>query len=702
MEASRFRAITTPQSVAVFGSTSPGSIGSRVARNARTSRFDRDVWVVNPSPQGKSDTSDLEVVASLSDLPQVPDLAIVAAPASAVPGIIRDLGEAGCVACIVITAASGSDRGSSAEFDREVKFAADSYGVTLLGPNSVGLLNGNVEFAATFASGFSGWLPSNGKQQGTFSILSQSGGLVTYALSQFREDHLNFSKLVSTGNEASTGITEWLEALIDDADTRSVGLFIESVSDGARFRDALARFKEANKEIVLWKVGTSEAGRAAAESHSGRMAGSSAPYDALIDEFDLVAANSYEEFFAAANVFSRATGFPARRRRAGVVTSSGGTGIITADQLTSKNWVLPVVEPAVVSLDSGEEVQLHNPMDLGSSFTQGDMLVNTIRRMDALGQFDCIFVTTGAGGDWAQGVVDGIIRAQTTVRVPLIVSWVAAGPEVLGALRAQGILAFADPSIAVNSVARADKPSLAPKDQGSGVQRGDIDNRAMEPTVTSTMEVLAELGEMGVSIPKQAVVKFEPTGIPEDLATTASSVGYPVVLKLDGAAFLHKSELKAVRLGIRTEMELFIAFSELQRIANGQQGDARLIIQEMVSGIEVIVGGRFDESFGHVLLVGVGGVAAELMFDTKFVLAPATRDQWRGALESQPVLSTLLSGFRGAAPADVNSLLNLLDAVSVWAHRQGDRLLEFDLNPVIVTENDSYVVDARAVRTAVA
>lgn len=694
----RVARLRIPRSIAVVGASplDGGSYyGSRLMGNLVAAGPAADLYPVNPRLAGQ-EILGRRVSASLGDLPVVPDMVVVAIGAGGVPRVLEEAGRLGVRTAVVITAHLGAEA-ERRSFDERLANIAIEFDMLVIGPNSVGLLNGNAAINASFATGADG----DAMRPGDVAVLGQSGAVVSYLLQAFRDRALGYSWLVSTGNEVAQSLEGLFDMLVDDPETNVILLFVEGIGDGARFRRAALQARAAGKAVVMLNAGRSEAGSHAVASHTGRIAGAAAVLEAVAAESGIRIVSSYQEMFdAALALSSQAVSRAAipHGRRAAVLTTSGGNGTVTADWLSTHGWQLaPLRSDVRAELEAicGQD-DMGNPVDVTGAFAQQDRLARMSLALAKDPDLDAIFIATGAGGPRAEPMARYVAEVRARIPQELYVGWVGMSPETRAHFDRGGIAAYGEPAHAVVAAEASARfrntridPELLPL----------LDAPSRQPQGASEIRTAgAALGEL-----RAAGVTCAPMGLTEGLdpdraAALADDLGYPVVLKIDAPELNHKTDLGAVVLDLGDADAVRAAAGSLRDIAV-EEGirDARILVQRMVTGVEVLIGLKRDPAFGLLLVAGIGGTRAELHTDAVGVLLPSTRAELSRRLAEHGVLAQLLAGYRGDPPVDREALLDVIEALARWAEAHERSVLEADLNPVVVTEDGAFVVDARAV-----
>ncbi|MDV3128876.1 acetate--CoA ligase family protein [Mycobacterium sp. 21AC1] len=702
--------LVAPSSVAVVGASELGGknyYGARVLRNLVDSATGTKIYAVNPRYHGRQ-VMGVDAFSTLSDLPSVPDLVIIAISVSGVVDVLTEAGELGVQTCVVLTRESrGAD--ARASFEAGVRKVANRYAMRVIGPNSMGVLCGGAMVNGSFASG----AHDGGLTPGSLSMISQSGSSISYLLQLFRGSGVGYSWLISTGDEAALSLEALFEQVVEDPATRVVLLFVEGITDGARFRRAALRARVLGKPVVLLQVGLSGAGREAVQTHTGRLAGVEQGFVAVAHESGMLRVSSYERFYdvAAALVMQAVPrGQQQHHRRAAVISTSGGAGAYTADCLSDLGWRLPPlsddVRAAVESISAQDG--LENPVDVTGTWASPEMLPAMLVAMAEDSSIDALVVASGAGGTLALPVAEAMAVVREQISQELYVGWVGMSAEVAAVLSRAGISAFPDPQRAVHA---AEASARFRQDQQDTQQTIELTELLSETASTRTCsapgrspatrtltagDTLNSLGRAGVACAPGTLV--EGSLDVGEVEKEAVNLGYPLAMKIDAQELSHKSDKGAVAIGITDSVQLRNQLATFADIARTEGlTSSRILFQRMVDGIEVLMGLKRDPAFGLLLVLGLGGVHAELFPNVKAVVLPATKAQLTSLVSSHPVLDRLLAGYRGAEPANREALIDMMQRFAEWGLTFGDHLREAEVNPVMVNVDGALAVDARAV-----
>ena len=694
-----------PRSVAVIGaSRRRDAIGGAILHNLLERGFQGPVYPVNPS------ASHIQSVAAYPDVESIPgpvDLAIIVIPAANVLETVEACGRKGVKALVVISAGFKEVGPEGVKREEALRAAVRRHGMRLVGPNCLGILNTDpaVSMNATFS-------PVDAPH-GRVAFSSQSGALGLAILDHAKQLDLGISQFVSIGNKADVSGNDLIEFWEQDPGTDVILLYLESFGNPTKFTQ-IARRVARKKPIVAVKSGRTKSGARAASSHTGSLAGSDIAVDALFHQSGVIRTDTIEELFDTALLLAYQP-VPTGSRVA-ILTNAGGPAIMAADACESAGLTLPSLDAKTVKALRGflpAEASVKNPVDMiasadAASYEQALRLLLADRNVDSV---IVIFVPPLVTG--APDVARSILAGGAGSKKPILSCFMGSHgvPESLRSLNEGHIPSYAFPEAAARTLARAVKygiwrgtpagkvPSLTGID--SARARGIIERamaggdspmageRWLEPDQLAQL-----LGSYGIR-----AVGARPAANRGEAAVVAKSVGFPVAMKVKSPDVIHKSDVGGVKLGIKSEEEAARAFDEIRaalaKAKPGARFEGATIERMAVGGVETIVGMTRDALFGPVVLFGLGGVAVELLRDVSVRVAPLTdrdAEEMVHGIRSFP----LLEGYRGAPPANTESLLDLLHRVSRMVTELPE-ILELDLNPVLVFQGSApcIALDAR-------
>lgn len=662
--------------MAVFG----GDSAAEVVRQCKAIGFDGDIWAVNPK---RKELAGMACVASLDDLPGVPDASFIAAPPQASLQIIRDLAAKGATGAVCFAAGFAETGAQGAELQQQLREAAGD--MAIIGPNCHGYLN--------YLDGVALWPDEHGGQrtdQGV-AIITQSGNIGINLTMQRRG--LDVAYVISIGNNSMLHMHEYIDTLLNDSRVTAIGLYIEGLQDVTGFSGAAIRAMQKGVPIVALKSGRSSRGAEITMSHTGSLAGSDQLYAALFARLGIARCNTVSQFLETLKFLSVVGALP--DNTIGSMSCSGGEAAIVADNAELLGLETPTfTDRSVKKLQAllGPNVDVSNPLDY-HLYVWGDYDKLSASYAEVLGnEFACtLLVLDYPPGDdnddekWqiAERALLAAV-AKTHQRAVIVSSLPETMPEkVRDRLKTAGITpmqGIEDCLLAIRAAA-----------QIGAAQRNVANIRPVaartrvpgDSTILDEWDSKQALARSGVSIPDGKVCNQDET------VTCANSLGYPVVLKALSAQLAHKSEAGGVAVGLRDAVAV-------QKATDRMAADFdRFLVEQMIGpGVaELIVGVSRDDTFGLTLLLGTGGTLVELLDDTVSLLLPVRRDEIRTGLASLKA-STLIHGYRGGPAGDLEAVLDAIEAIARYAEANSDTLIELDVNPLIVTPEDAVAADA--------
>ncbi len=729
-----------PQRVAVIGASADitKTAGRPVAYLLKHG-FSGEVYPVNPKA---TEICGLACYPDIASLPSVPDVAIVLLGTERAQQAVKELAQIGCVAAIVL--ASGYTEVGEEGARRQAELLQAAGAMRILGPNTIGLVN----ITNRIVLSASGALEMDRFPSGAISLVSQSGGILGSLLSRASARGIGLAKLISTSNEVDLELADFIDWLVDDEATKVIALYVETVRDTKKFRSAALRAAQAGKPIVAFKIGRSEAGAKAAISHTGALAGSDRMYDALFKQTGILRAQRFDELLDMPAAL--ATGRTLRGNRVAILTSTGGAGTLVSDALGVTGFETPppdaVTAAKLRALQKGDHAALdRNPIDVTLAGLQPELLKGAISAVLESSTYDALVVIVGASALAMPELMSNAIKSCMTVSEKPIVAYISPEAPHIGALLTQGgVPAFSAPescSAALVAMLHASQYTAAlsaasePTDvriipiaqliekvtpevpQTNGPSRFSLADRLAsvealvaeaidtqfgasdQPTEYRSNQVQHSLDEhqakqlfsiFGIPTVRETVVTS-----PEAAQTLARSFDSRAVLKILSSEILHKSDVGGVAVNLSAEA-IGVRLQQMTQDVKKRAGitPERFLVQEMVSGgIEMILGMHRD-ALGTAILLGMGGVTAELLQDTTMRLLPPqgglseeTAREMAQSLKTWP----LLDGYRGRTKADVEALVEAVVAFSEMAAALGDRLLEAEINPLFVLESGQGV-----------
>ncbi len=689
--------ILSPRSIAVIGaSRSPATMGHQILSNLLRYGFTGTIYPVNPNAPA---IHSIKAWPSVSAIPDPVDMAVICVPKLLVAAVAEECGQKGVRGLVVISAGFREVGGDGVARERELLEICRRYGMRLVGPNCMGVLNADpaVSMNATFAPS----MPPFGRA----AFVSQSGAMGLSVLDYAQEYGIGIAQFVSMGNKPDVSGNDLLLHWEDDPAIAVILMYVENFGDPRRFLEIASRVTR-QKPIIIVKSGRSRVGARAASSHTGALAASDVAVEALLAQAGVLRAASVEELFDLAMAFNGQS-LP-RGRRVAVVTNSGGPGILAADALEANGMVVAELAPATVARLKPllpEEASLRNPLDMVASATPSGYRAALAALLDDPGIDVVMPIFVPPLGVRQADVAEAIVAAKAGgPDKPLLA--VLMGRQGLPQGRAElhqvDIPAYIFPESAARALAAMcryrewrERPVPAEEilavDQPRGaaiLARARADGR----TRLDELEALELLQCYGIATAGAVLARSA-----EAVVAAAEQMGYPVVMKIVAPAIIHKTDVGGVQVGIGNAAEARSAYAEIMAGARRAYPEAAItgiLVQQMVQGgRELIVGMSRDPSVGPMLMFGLGGTLVEVLADVVFRLAPIHRQDATEMVHGIRGFR-LLTGVRGAPPADLRALEDVLLRASRLATDFPD-VSELDLNPVLALADGARVVDAR-------
>jgi len=674
---------TDPRGVAVVGASStPGKLGHAVLQNVMQYGYKGHIYPINPKAD---EILGLPTYPSVRNIPGPVDLAVILVPAKAVPGVIEECGQKEIKGAVVISAGFREVGREGRQLEQQLIETARRYGIRVVGPNVLGIIDTVIGLNASFAAGM--------PRRGHIAFMSQSGALCTSILDMALGQGTGFSRFYSIGNKADLNEIDFLCAWSEDPETNVIVAYLEGIANGAEFMK-VARQVTRRKPVVSIKSGTTSAGSRAASSHTGTLAGSEKAYDAAFKQVGIVRAGSVQDLFDYAQAFARQ---PLPQSDAvAVVTNAGGPGIMASDAIERSGMRLASLTPDI-------------QQKLRAALPAAASVVNPI---DVLGDAPAdryALAIQAALSDPNVGIVLVVLTPQTATQIPETA-------KLLGELSSE----YKKPTFAAFMGDGAIRPAMEIFTQYS-VPNYQVPERAVaaiaalwhrrqwlntpelkvEPLTVDRDKVREVLGRIrgegratagdteakdilaayGVPLPKSVLARNA-----DEAVTAAEAIGYPVVMKIASPDILHKTDIGGVKLNLTSASDVRDAFDLIVYRATRHMLDATIWgcqVQQMVKGgKEVIIGVNRDPQFGPLLMFGLGGVYVEAVKDVTFRVAPIDRREAREMLTEIRAYN-LLRGVRGEKPSDLDAIADTLIRVSQLVTDFPD-VVELDINPLLV------------------
>ena len=683
-----------PMSVAVIGgSLTPRRVGTTVLANLKAGGFKGHIQVVNPKYRTLGDQT---CYARVADLPVCPELAVICTPPETVPALVAELGLRGCKAVIVLTA------GLSSSVRQEMLDRARPYLLRILGANCVGLMVPAIGLNASFAH--------THPRPGRLAFVSQSGALTTAVLDWANARDIGFSHFVSLGDSADVDVGDVIDYLAADPETSAILLYLEAVTAGRKFLSA-SRAAARNKPVLVVKAGRTAAAAKAAASHTGALAGSDDVYDAVFQRAGMLRVDTTEALFDAVETLARAR--QPRGGRLAIITNGGGAGVMATDALLRAGGDLAVLSMETLArLDKVLPATWPhaNPVDIIGD-APVHRYVDVLRVLQPAPDADAILLLHAPTAIVDSKDIAAAVVSEGLGPLPLFTSWLGADAvrEARRISRDAGLPSYDTPEQAVqgfmqvvdyrrNQQLLMQTPPAAAELSPERVCARELLDNALSAGQTLLQGDAAARVLSAYGVP---VVLTRTAADETEAAEIASSIGFPVALKIASPDISHKSDVGGVELGLGSADEVSAAAVTMRATVRQRAPAARIsgfTVQRMASSahaLELIVGIATDPVFGPIVMFGHGGTAVERIGDHAVALPPLNA-LLAAELVSRTRIARLLSGYRDVPAVNATALENVLIAVSRMACELGD-IAELDINPLLASSDGVIALDARIV-----
>ncbi|OZI52859.1 acetate--CoA ligase family protein [Bordetella genomosp. 4] len=670
------------QGIAIVGaSDDPTKIGGRPVSMLIKYGYAGPVYPINP----KGGTiQGLSAYPSVLATPTAPDLAILAVPAGATIAAVRECGERGVKAAIVLSSGFTEAGTEGAALQTELVAIAREYGMRVLGPNCLGAVN----VADKLIGSFSIALEENMPPVGQVGIVSQSGNVGSYTMQSVARRGLGVSRFIATGNEADVDVADGIAALAEDDGTRIILCCMETCRHADRLIEALRIARERGKLVIVLKIGSTAEGQAAAASHTGALTSSDAVFDAVFRRQGVLRVRSVEALIDIGHAASLL--MPNRLPQTNGVTlvaASGGFGIMMADAMSEAGLQLPALADSTKSRirEAVPTASTGNPVDASAQMSaRPDILLKMLTALleDPAESTLVLLLSLSLYNKRLRGIyLEALtqVRASHPDRLLMVISQ---GPaEAVEQINALGIPVFPSIDAAASGLAglvRLGQLAHAPIHIPTRSAAEPVDPAVFR----SEFHAKRALAAVGIDVPSEAIVTSA-----DDAVRAAESTGYPVVLKIVSEDIAHKTEVGGVALHLHDAEAVRTAYANILDSVGRHAPDARIegiLVAPMVQGgTELIAGVSQDAVFGPVVMVGMGGIYAEILKDVALQAAPVSEDEAADMIRSLKMFP-LLDGARGQAKADIAAAARTVARLSEYAYRHRDDIAEIDMNPILV------------------
>ena len=690
-----------PESIAVLGA-SPDlhRIRGRLLHQLRENGFPGRILPINPSYQA---IGGLPCFPSIGAVDGPVDLALVAIPAPAVAAAVEECAKAGVKNTLIISSGFAEEGGAAGDMQAALIEVTKRYGIRACGPNCEGYYNALGRIATTFSPTVetreddSQVLVSDRR----IGVIAQSGGIGFALFNRGKAAGLGFTYVISTGNEADLTMADFLDYMVEDERTHAVMLFCEAVRNGPGFVAALAKARRLGKPVIAIKVGRSDAGTRASASHTASLSGSYTAYHAVFERYGVIEAEDADEAVAIAGVVLSCP-LP-KGRRAGIVTVSGGGGAWMADTLSAHGLIVPVLSAAMqASLRplmpsygaSG------NPVDVTAQGSNtGPAMMTVMEHLAESDEIDMLVLVSSLASESRASLDAGRIRATAEKCGKPMTVWSYTIPSAFGRDASSGCGLFLHTNLRNAGVAMGRLAGYAEVLRRPLPEPFEPVSGRLYPGLPRVVPEYLAKQVLAAWLPEAAERLVQSAEAAADAATT---LGFPVALKVQSPDLPHKTEAGGVRLNLADPDAVAAAYAamlgDVARYAPEAKIDGVLVQKMAPKGHELVIGMVNDATFGPIMMVGYGGTTVELFADVAHSPAPVDEAEAKRMIRSLRS-AKLLSGFRGAAPIDLAPVAKLLAALSRAALTLAAQVAEFELNPVILHADGSGLTVADALLT---
>lgn len=681
-----------PNSVAVIGvSEKPDNLAAEILRNLRRFDFSGDVYAVG---RRAGEVEGMPILPSIDALPSDVDLAVILTPATTVPGLLEACGRSGIHHAVIESGGFTEFSADGRVLEEELTAVARRWGIKFVGPNCISVINMENGLCLPFAR-----LGAEGAKEGPVSVLAQSGGVSITYLILLSEAGLGANKIVSMGNKADLDEVDYLSYLLEDSGTEIICLYLESIENG---RELLESASRSSKPIIVQKANRSDASAEIAFSHTAALANDDAIVDAALRQAGVVRADSFDDAVAVAQGLTLP---PVTGDDLLIISRSGGHAVVAADAAEAHGFrLIPIPEALadrVRELFRADVIAPTNPLDLGAIFDfelYGQVVEECLRALDPHAILLIHTYSPGAESSTSERLARRLGSLAGDLGRPLALCAFAQHEQIVGLREATTLPVFTEIEAAVRALAASrlraiHSGKVLPLDPAPQERPDKVDALLADSGVLTTDHALDLCGAFGIPCAEWAVVPDE-----ESAVVAADILGYPVALKGLASATSHKSRSGLVALDIRSVDQLRAGFEEITHALDRETSEdepMRIMVQTMVSGgLEVIVGGKRDPSFGPVVIFGLGGTDVEAVRDVVFRLAPLRPEEARRMMDEIRARH-LLSGGHDRPPVDreavVRALLSMSDLLIACPE-----VVEIEVNPLAAFEAGAAALDARA------
>ena len=693
-EAVDLKYFLSPRSIAIVGASNKfDSISGKPLRFLHEQGYEGKIYPINPK---YDDLMGYRCYKSVLELPETPDLALFAVNAKLVLPMLKQCVEKGVPFATIFASGFAESDEAGAEVQRQIAALSKESGMRICGPNC----QGSISLKDRAIGGFSASMGIKPLISGPIGYVTQSGALGYSIFSLAQQAGVGFSYVASTGNEVDLHTLDFMEYMLESPDTKMMISYIEGIKGGKQFARLSRRAMDLAKPIVALKVGRSEIGQKAASSHTASLTGSDAVTDAFFRQTGIIRADDIEDMIDVAALMQRIPALP-KGNGLGIITTSGGAGILVADEASDMGLDIPDLGPettAIIESVIPAFGSALNPVDVTAQvINAADDFQKVLQAMTDNPKLDAlVIVITQITGEPARQMAEDIVAHSKKTTKPLSVAWTA-GDVLVGdnvkILVEGGVQVYRSPVRATKALGRlmnygkfrqtweARSAGTAKTEPGAAAEKARTILAAADRALTEHQG-------------KQLMAAYDIPITDEAVATTADEavqiaarIGGPLAMKIDSPDILHKTEAGGLKLNIEGDEAVRAAYNEIMTNARNYNAEARLsgvLVQEMVKGgTEVIVGVNNDPQFGPTIMFGLGGIFVEILKDVALRVAPIGHADAMEMIEEIKGYK-VLAGARGKAKMDIAAIADVLVKVSNMALELEDEVAELDINPLLV------------------
>ncbi len=700
--------LLNPESVAIVGvSKSSSRIGGRLFKYLSKHGYKGSLSLVNPKYK---ELNGIKCYPRVSDIPIRIDCSLIAVSEKNVLSVLSECADSNVRAAVIFSSGFAEMGSSGKKEQNKIKELAKRKNLRICGPNCIGLINFNNHVALSFSQ----ILETDTLIPGNIGFISQSGALGGSLVNRAQDKNIGLSYFISSGNEADLEVSDYIKYLVlHDENTKVIAAVIEGFKDGSKFIEAAELALQHRKPIVVLKIGETETGKKAAASHTGSLTGSDSVIDAVFNQKGVIRVHNYDDLLQTASLFSK--GRVPKGNRVGILTSTGGGGIIMADYYTKMGLTVPDLSQKTKALASKEIAafgKVANPFDLtGQIFSDPEMFKRCMKLFVEEDNFDIVQVNVSMVAGQSSEKRSLMLLESTKGSLKPVVTWWAAGSlsePGIKILNNSEIALFRSPercATAVKSLVKyyqhleTRSDSIKCSSEADYSISLDSAKNLLDAANMSLSEHQSKalLKIYGIPVTRENVVKS-----PHKAIGFAEEIGFPVVLKIDSSDIIHKSEAKAVRVGVNSKEEILQFYDEIIENAKKYNPKAKIngvLVQEMIrGGSEVIIGMSEDPQFGPTIAFGLGGIFVEVLKDISLRVVPLSKSDAENMVRETKGYQ-ILRGFRGKNRSDIEAVIDVLLKISRLAEDWKDYISEIDINPLIILDEGHGVkaIDALVV-----